>query len=241
MALVAEFDIDCDALPLVTVAAAVPAATIVLDLQFNHGNRPLFLATVTDGSETAIETALAEAPDVREWAQIGQAGNTRRYQLVPALSFEAQLGDDVDDLRGLEALATAEAYIERIEVTVDGWRQTGWFATRETFGEFSTFWRENAGFRLRRLSQVGEPESSGEGLTDCQQEALRTAYERGYFEVPRQTSLEDVAAELGISASSVSERLRRAQTQLVQETVATTWPPLPETGHVPSARPNGRS
>lgn len=72
-----------------------------------------------------------------------------------------------------------------------------------------------------------EPEPPGDGLTDRQYEALRTAYELGYFNIQRQASLEEVAAELDISASSVSERLRRAQTQLIQETVATTWPPLP--------------
>lgn len=46
MGLVAEFDIDCKALPLAGVAAGVPKATLTLDMQFNHGNRPLFLITV---------------------------------------------------------------------------------------------------------------------------------------------------------------------------------------------------
>ena len=227
MGLVAEFEIDCEALPLVTIAAAVPAATVTLELQYNHGERPLFLTTVTGGSQTAAETAFTDAYDVREWTLIGEAGATRRYQAVPALSFEEQLGNHIDDLSGLAALATADAIIERIEVNRDGWRQTGWFADRDAFNRFSSFWQENAGFRLERLTRDGEPESPGEGLTDRQYEALRTAYELGYFDIPRRASLDDVAAELDITASSVSERLRRAQTQLIQETVATTWPPLP--------------
>ncbi len=227
MGLVAEFDIHCDALPLVGVSMAVPDATLTLDLQFNHGNRPLFLATVTGGSRTAIETALADALDVGEWIQIGQSGDTRRYQVIPALSFEEQLGDTIEDLAGLEALATADAIIDRIEVQATGWRQTGWFADRDAFREFSSFWRQNAAFRLHRLTRDDEPKPPGNGLTDRQHEALRTAYELGYFDIPRRTSLERVAAELDISASSVSERLRRAQTQLIQETVATRWPPLP--------------
>lgn len=228
MGLVAEFDIRCDALPLVGVARAVPEATVVLELQFNHGERPLFIATVTDGSRTAVERALTDAVDVAEWTSIGAAGTTRRYQAVPALGFEEQLGDHIDDLAGLEALATVEAVIERIEVNPDGWRQSGWFADREAFTEFSSFWRRNAGFRLRRLTRDGASEPPGDGLTDRQREALRTAYERGYFEIPRRTSLESIATELGISASSVSERLRRAQTQLIEETEATTWPALPD-------------
>jgi hypothetical protein len=227
MGLVAEFDIDCEALPLAGVAADVPEATLTLALQFNHGNRPLFLVTVQNGSRSEIESALTEAYDVGEWALIGQAGETRRYKAVPALSLEEQLGEHLDNLEGLQALATAEAIIERIDVRPDGWRQTGWFADRDAFSKFSSFWQRNADFRLRRLTQDGESAPAGDGLTDRQHEALRIAYGRGYFDIPRQASLEDVAAELDISPSSASERLRRAQTQLIEETVATTWPPLP--------------
>ena len=227
MGLVAEFEIHCEALPLTGVAADVPEATLLLELQFNHGDRPLFLVTARGGSRTELERAISAAHDVDEWTLVGQAGDTYRYQVRPALSIEEQLGDAIDDLTGLEALATAEAIIERIEVLDYGWNQTGWFASRDTFTEFSSFWQQNAGFRLRRLTQDGESEPPGEGLTDPQHEALRTAYELGHFEIPRRASLEDVAAELGISASSVSERLRRAQSKLIEETVAPTWPPLP--------------
>jgi hypothetical protein len=228
MGLVAEFDIHCDALPLVGVARAVPDAALVLSFQYNHGRRPFFLVTVTGGSRSDIEQALSDAYDVGEWTLVGRAGDTRRYQIRPALSLAEQLGDQIDDLAGLEALATAEAIIERIDVTADGWQQTGWFADRDAYRQFASFWQQHAGFRLRRLTQDGESEPPGDGLTDRQHEALRTAYELGYFDIPRRASLETVADELDISASSVSERLRRAQTQLIEETVATTWPPLPE-------------
>lgn len=228
MRLVAEFEIYCDALPLVEVAATVPEATLILELQFNHGERPLFLITVTDGSDQAVANALSDAYDVGEWTLVGEAGDTRRYQVMPALSFEEQLGGHIDDLAGLEALATADAIIERIEVLPDGRRRTAWFADREAFNEFSAFWQQNADFRLSRLARGGESKPPGDGLTNHQQEALRTAYKMGHFDIPRQASLEEVATELDISASSLSERLRRAETQLIEETVATTWPPLPD-------------
>ncbi|EMA41672.1 helix-turn-helix domain-containing protein [Halobiforma nitratireducens] len=228
MGLVAEFEIRCDALPLVDIASVVPNATIVLDLQFAHDERPMFIVTATDGPRAVLEQSFDEAADVGEWCLIGRAGTTRRYQLVPGLSLEEQLGNRVNDLERLEALATAEAVIERIEVEPGGWRQTGWFADRDAFDSFSSFWQDNAGFRLHRLTRAQEPEPPGEGLTDPQREALRTAYELGYFEIPRRASLEAVAAELDVAPSSASERLRRAQTQLIRETVATTWPPLPD-------------
>lgn len=226
MGLVAEFDVDCPALPLTGVAADVSGATLALDLQFAHGDGPLFVVTVRDGVWTAVEDAFADAHDVGAWTLVGRAGATRRYQLHPALSLEEQLGEALGDLEGLEALATADAIVERIEVLPEGWRQTGWFADRDAFAAFASFWQRTAGFQLRRLTEDGEPEPAGDGLTDRQREALRIAYELGYFEIPREATLEDVAVALDVTASSVSERLRRAQTQLVEETVATTWPPL---------------
>lgn len=56
-------------------------------------------------------------------------------------------------------------------------------------------------------------------LTDLQKETLRTAFEVGYFDVPRQGTLVDLAEELGISDSAVSQRLRRGLAGLVESTV----------------------
>jgi predicted DNA binding protein len=49
----------------------------------------------------------------------------------------------------------------------------------------------------------------GFGLTPAQREALTLAVENGYFAIPRETQLEEVADELGISKQATSERVRR--------------------------------
>ncbi|WP_440991855.1 helix-turn-helix domain-containing protein [Haloarchaeobius baliensis] len=228
MGLLAEFEIDCDVLPFVAVLESVPAATIEVELQLNHGDTPLFFAYVTADDHAAVERAFDDVSFVGSYTLIGEAGGTRRYQVAPGPDMEAHMGDAIDDLDGLRALAETEAIIDRIEVTRTGWVQAGWFADRAAFDEFRSFWQSEGGFVLRRLTRDGEPEPPGDGLTDPQREALRTAYELGYFEVPRGASLADVASELDIGASAASERLRRAQTHLVETTVASTWPPLPD-------------
>jgi len=228
MGLVAEFAIHCPALPLTEIAAAVPEADVVVEMQYNHGRRPLFVTHVTHDDPAPVEAAFDSSEFVAEYVLVGRAGETRRYQIEPALSLAETLGDALEDLDGLRALATAEASIDRIQVTPEGWIQSGWFADRAAFDDFRAFWQAEVGFTLRRLTRDGDPEPPGEGLTDRQQEALRTAYEMGYFEIPRTASLEAVAAELDISASSLSERLRRAQTQIIETSVASTWPPLPD-------------
>lgn len=51
-------------------------------------------------------------------------------------------------------------------------------------------------------------------LSDGQLDVLEMAYEMGYFEVPQKATAKEIASELGISRSTLSERLRRAEHNL---------------------------
>ncbi|AGB36960.1 helix-turn-helix domain-containing protein [Natronococcus occultus] len=80
---------------------------------------------------------------------------------------------------------------------------------------------ETVGVKLERVfpleSEVTESPGQRWELTPAQEECLRTALEAGYFEIPRRTSSEAVAAELGISKSAFLERLRRAEAALFEQ------------------------
>lgn len=54
-------------------------------------------------------------------------------------------------------------------------------------------------------------------LTDRQLEALRTAYEAGYFERPRRANAMEVAEQLDISRSTFAEHLAAAQRKLFED------------------------
>ncbi|WP_415378941.1 helix-turn-helix domain-containing protein [Halosimplex sp. TS25] len=228
MALRAEYEIGCDALPLVDVAASVPDADIELAISPGMSERPRFTAHVRGSDETvaAVEAEFQRTPFVGEYTLVVRDDEASRYSIRPGTSMAEQLGDHLDDLDDLRALYETPTHIERIRATPTGWVQSGRFADRAAFDELRTFWQRNVPFRLRKLTRVGDDaddrfagaggDSNGDSLTGPQHDAVRTAYEMGYFEIPRTASLEDVAAELGISASSCSERLRRAQTHLVE-------------------------
>ena len=53
-------------------------------------------------------------------------------------------------------------------------------------------------------------------LTDRQRDVLGTAYELGYFERPRETNAEAVAAALSIAPSTLAEHLAVAQSKLTE-------------------------
>lgn len=64
---------------------------------------------------------------------------------------------------------------------------------------------------LRRLGPYEGGDGTLEGLTDRQREVIETAHELGYYEVPREATTEDIAAELALDPSTVTEHLQRAE------------------------------
>lgn len=54
-------------------------------------------------------------------------------------------------------------------------------------------------------------------LTDRQQQVLRTAIERGYYDVPRDVTYEDIARDLDCSASTVGQHLRRIEARILSQ------------------------
>lgn len=54
-------------------------------------------------------------------------------------------------------------------------------------------------------------------LTERQQEILDAAVRVGYYEVPRQATHEDIAAELELSTTTVGEHLRKIETRVLGE------------------------
>lgn len=57
-------------------------------------------------------------------------------------------------------------------------------------------------------------------LTDRQREVLRAAFERGYYDIPRGVSSDDIADEFGLEKSTVLEHLRRAEQNIVDAVLA---------------------
>lgn len=64
-----------------------------------------------------------------------------------------------------------------------------------------------------QLRQLFDPDSitidDRFGISPKQRETLEAAFDAGYFDIPRQVTLHELATELGVSEQGVSERLRR--------------------------------
>ncbi|HLF06779.1 MAG TPA: helix-turn-helix domain-containing protein [Thermoplasmata archaeon] len=69
-----------------------------------------------------------------------------------------------------------------------------------------------AGVELQKLSRLEERDA----LTARQEEILMTAFERGFFDYPKRIGLRELAKMFDISASTLSEILRKGQKKIIE-------------------------
>ncbi|WP_331232441.1 helix-turn-helix domain-containing protein [Natronorarus salvus] len=104
----------------------------------------------------------------------------------------------------------------------DEWRFELRAPDRVSLSAFQSYCQENCiGVELTRLYTLSERRTDREyGLTEPQLDGLTLAFDRGYFDSPRRTTLEELADELGVSRPAVSDRLRRGLRNLLASTIA---------------------
>ena len=64
---------------------------------------------------------------------------------------------------------------------------------------------------IERVGEYDRRPGPATPLTDRQREVVAAAVEAGYYEVPREATLEDVAARVDLAPSTVSDHLRKAE------------------------------
>lgn len=99
---------------------------------------------------------------------------------------------------------------EGIDVTILG--------SHEALGErVNEYEAAGANVFLRELSDYEGPDDPLDATTPRQREVLETAFELGYFDVPREATTETVGETLDLDPSTVREHLQRAQYNLLSE------------------------
>jgi predicted DNA binding protein len=92
------------------------------------------------------------------------------------------------------------------------------YPRRSLFSKTHDFCAEhNLAFEVSSIRELDEDPAGRYGLTSAQYEILAEASDRGYFEVPREVDLAELADALGITHQAASERLRRATDALVED------------------------
>jgi predicted DNA binding protein len=156
----------------------------------------------------AVEDALAADHTVAEFASIVETRGRRTYRVEysEAVTLVSPVLTEVGGLT-LESRSHADGWLLRLQL--EG--HEALYALNEHATE------QDIRLDILELHQRDDPDDPATyGLTDSQVEALVAAYVHGYYDEPRETSLEGLASRLGISETAVSGRLRRGSARLVE-------------------------
>lgn len=121
----------------------------------------------------------------------------------------------------VQRLTDAGFMVESIRYDDGEERYTGAVVGRDVLEGVMAAAGETVGVTLQRVYPLGseddQPVAERWPFTTAQEAALRTAYDLGYFEVPRRADAGEVADALGISKSAFLERLRRGQAAIFEQ------------------------
>lgn len=118
----------------------------------------------------------------------------------------------------LECVARTGGSVMDAIGTAEGWKLTLRFEQSDGATAFQRCCREqDVPLEVSRIGTISDGlGGAASAVTERQREALESAYERGYFERPREATQEEIAEELDISAAAAGDRLRRGTANLVE-------------------------
>lgn len=190
---------------------------LVLSLEETHPAREgegsmVFYHWVSGVDFDEFESAIGDDPHCRSVAHLSDVGDRRLYRVraseagMRAVLYPVAAEHDVVVL---ETTLTCEGIQTRARVPSREVLTT----VRDAVADRGVW------FSLDRLYRE-QSEGAGYGVTDSQRDALLAALEAGYFDVPRRTTLDEMAEEFAISDQAFSARLRRGQAGLLRNTLA---------------------
>ncbi|MDZ7729866.1 MAG: helix-turn-helix domain-containing protein [Natrialbaceae archaeon] len=191
--------------PELVLTPALEAVDSLVVRPVGRSENTIFITVDTDDDVQVADRAFQTDPTV---AAVTAFGNDRfRIERAPG------------SIDPLSLLTATDGWIKSESASTGAWTVRVHFPARASLIRFNrTCGHEGIAVSVRHLHQ-GPPERTVVGLTRKQRALLELATDRGYFEVPRGTSQEDLAEEIGISKSAVSQRLRRAITALCSRTI----------------------
>lgn len=206
MSTIAEFRIPAADTTLEATFDRLPELRVELEAAVSRSQPCLW---ITGADRTAVETTFADDPSVETYDLLVEADDRLLY-----------------DVRFVEERTVCDRLLADGGSLLEGWGTDGWWQARVRYPHREQLCRAHdrlvergVGVDLRRVTDVSPGSPSRTSLTVEQEEALEAALERGYFEIPREISMEELADELGISHQALSERLRRAYETLVNEEI----------------------
>jgi len=220
MTSIADIEIPADGTGTGQLFEAVPSLTCEMERVIASSGHGLWLA---GPSQSEIEAALEGADAIGRYSQISSDEDRWLYDI----EFEP---DTVDPF---EIVLEEGGTVLSASASDGTWLLSIRVVDRESVSSlYDRLDDDDVTPTIVRLFDLAEESNSQCGLTARQYETLVAAIDHGYFEIPREVSMQELSEELGISHQALSERLRRAYRALVTAELNVTEedtaaPPIP--------------
>jgi hypothetical protein len=183
------------------------------------------VAGLPDGEERAVEVGQVAAPNLTSVAATVRAHPAiETFDSIVAVEGRSLARYRTSDLLLYEVASVAGSPpLFPVEVRVG--TATVDLSTYRTGVREAVAWLRDrgVGVAVDALTEGDDGAGAGAGagatLTARQREVAAVALRAGYYDVPRTATLADVAAELGVAASTASRTLRRAERRVLEATV----------------------
>ena len=196
----ARFELPVAGFALVELFERMPDATVELEPAVASPDNHALLMIEAD-AHRAVDAALRLSPSVAAVERFGREEHRARYRVTweshARRVLRGLVAEDITliDLHGesgcwkLRVLAPDRAAIARA------------YEVLEDLG---------CDPNCQSITRFGDGLANPAGVTDKQHRALTRAFELGYYDIPRDITMEELASDLGISHQALSERFRRA-------------------------------
>jgi len=168
---------------------------------------------VEAGDQSKLRASVEESSYIENLSRVDLVGEYALYRVA----WTGETGHLLDGIRVHDA-TILEGHAS------DRWQFRLRFLRSGQVGQFHNYCSEfDIPIEVERVYPLTEDALQGRtfDLTPEQREAMLLALDAGYFEIPRSVTLEELAADLGISQQAASERLRRATVTVVENAVLT--------------------
>ncbi|WP_224449825.1 helix-turn-helix domain-containing protein [Haloprofundus salilacus] len=211
MTTIAELRISAEQFALEELFERYPGVCVdVLRTAAHDTASPASLLWFDHSDSTDVEPALAADESVEAATLLADLNGKWLYQVEWTASVRETLATLLESSTLLGASAKESQ-----------WRFRTLFPRHEQLATAHDRWESHGlSITVERISELDETFGRSEfTLTDEQREAFVIAHQRGYFKVPRDVTLTELADEIGITQQALSERLRRAHNSLAESTL----------------------
>lgn len=190
-------------IPDLTVEGAPVAAT---------GNASMSLMWARTDEDDLTRT-LAGDPTVSTVEELCRTGDRHCYRVEWSHDIQCCM----------EILLQSQGILLRSQGADSQWHLDLLYPDRETLQDASECCEQyELPLTIKAIRSLDADQQTQYGLTSVQHETLIHAHQQGYFNVPREISLQELAEQMDISHQALSERLRRGHNTLINATLSET-------------------